>query len=115
VALYYCAIAGKILLARQAGTNQTVDAQWTISTDVNINMGFEIIGEITNIETIAVGRSIREVARLQKVYGPGRWRKLKGMATVRLSDGTVSEAEVHWYEAHGIGKKEIKIKRILWE
>jgi hypothetical protein len=78
-------------------------------------MGFEIIGEITSVETIAVGRSIREVARLQKVYGPGRWRKLKGMATVRLSDGTVSEAEVHWYEAHGIGKKEIKIKRILWE
>ena len=78
-------------------------------------MNFEIIEEITNIETIAVGSSIREVARLRKVYGAGRWRKLKGIAMVRLSDGTICEAEVHWYEAHGIGKKEIKIKRILWE
>jgi len=78
-------------------------------------MGFEIIGEITNIEAIAVGSSIREIARLRKVYGGGRWRKLKGRAMVRLPDGTICEAEVHWYEAHGIGKKEIKIKRILWE
>jgi hypothetical protein len=78
-------------------------------------MNFEIIGEITNIETIAVGSSIREVARLRKVYGAGRWRKLKGIATIRLADGTIYEAAVHWYEAHGIGKKEIKIKRILWE
>jgi hypothetical protein len=78
-------------------------------------MNFEIIGEITNIETIAVGSSIREVARLRKVYGAGRWRKLKGIATIRLADGTIYEAEVHWYEAHGIGEKEIKIKRILWE
>jgi hypothetical protein len=78
-------------------------------------MNFEIIGEITDIETIAVGSSIREVARLRKVYGAGRWRKLKGIAMIRLPDGTICEAEVHWYEAHGIGKKEIKIKRILWE
>jgi len=78
-------------------------------------MNFEIIGEITNIETIAVGSSIREIARLRKVYGAGRWRKLKGMAMVRLSEGTICKAEVHWYEAHGIGKKETKIKRILWE
>jgi len=78
-------------------------------------MNFEIIGEITNIETIAVGSSIREVARLRKVYSAGRWRKLKGIATIRLADGTIYEAELHWYEAHGIGKKEIKIKRILWE
>jgi len=78
-------------------------------------MNFEIIGEITNIETIAVGSSIREVARLRKVYGAGRWRKLKGTATIRLADGMIYEAEVHWYEAHGIGKKEIRIKRILWE
>jgi len=78
-------------------------------------MNFEIIGEITNIETIAVGSSIREVARLRKVYGAGRWRKLKGIATIRLADGMIYEAEVHWYEAHGIGKKEIRIKRILWE
>ena len=78
-------------------------------------MSFEIIGEIANIETIAVGGSIREIARLRRVYGSGRWRKLKGIATVRLSDGTICEAEVHWYEAHGIGRKEEKIKSVLWE
>jgi hypothetical protein len=77
-------------------------------------MKFEIIGEIADIETIAVGSSIGEVARLRKVYGAGRWRKLKGMATVCLSDGTICEAEIHWYEAHGIGRKEFKIKHILW-
>lgn len=60
-------------------------------------MKFEIIGEITDIEIIAVGSSIREVARLRKVYGVGRWRKLKGMTTVCLSDGTICEAEIHWY------------------
>jgi hypothetical protein len=78
-------------------------------------VGFEVIGEIVNIETIAVGRSIREIARLQRVYGPGRWRKLKGIATVRLSDGTICRAEVHWYEAYGVGRREEKIKHILWE
>lgn len=77
-------------------------------------MNFEIVGEIISIETIAVGSSIREIVRLRKAYGAGRWRKLKGIAMVRLSDGTMCEAEVHWYEAHGIGKKEFKIKRILW-
>ncbi|MBW4628669.1 MAG: hypothetical protein KME49_24925 [Brasilonema octagenarum HA4186-MV1] len=76
-------------------------------------MDFEIIGEITNIEIIAVGNSIRELERLRKVYGSSRWRKLKGIATISLNDGTVCEAELHWYEAHGIGKKEIKIKYIL--
>lgn len=76
---------------------------------------FEIIGEITDIETIAVGSSIHEIARLRRIYGTGRWRKLKGMATVRLPDSTICEAEIHWYEAHGIGRKETKIKRILWE
>ena len=76
-------------------------------------MNFEIIGKITNIETIAVGNSIREVLRLRKLYGIGRWRKLKGTATICLSDRTVCKAEIHWYEAHGIGKKEIKIKHIL--
>jgi hypothetical protein len=75
----------------------------------------EIVGEITHIATIAVGGSIREIDRLRKMYGHGRWRKLKGRATVRLPDGTDCEAEVHWYEAHGIGKKDIKIKRILSE
>lgn len=78
-------------------------------------MPFEIIGEITEVETIAIGDSIREIGRLRRVYGPGRWRKLKGRAMVRLPDGTISEAEVHWYEAHGIGRQEFKIKRLLRE
>ena len=73
-------------------------------------MDFEIIGQINDIETIAVGSGIRERARLQKRYGRGRWRKLKGIAQVRLPNGSIRLAEVHWYEAHGIGKKEFKIK-----
>ncbi len=76
-------------------------------------MYFEIIGDITNIETIAVVHSIRELKRLQKQYGKGRWRKLKGVAKVRLQNGDIYIAEVHWYEAHGIGKKKMKIKKIL--
>lgn len=76
-------------------------------------MNFEIIGDITNIEIIAVGNSIRELERLRKTYGSGRWRKLKGFAIISLDDGSIYEAELHWYEAHGIGKKEIKIKRFL--
>jgi hypothetical protein len=76
-------------------------------------LNFEIIGDITNIEIIAVGNSIGELERLRKTYGSGRWRKLKGFATISLDDGSIYEAELHWYEAHGIGKKEIKIKRFL--
>lgn len=78
-------------------------------------MEFEIVGNITDIETIAVGSSIREIARLRKIYGRGPWRKLKGIAIVRLPDGTLRKAEIHWYEAHGIGRKEIKVKRLLPE
>ena len=73
-------------------------------------MDFEFIGKIQNIETIAAGRGIRDLVRLRKQYGKGRWRKLKGLATVRLKDGTIHTAEVHWYEAHGIGRKEFKLK-----
>jgi hypothetical protein len=76
-------------------------------------MSFEIIGEITEIETIAVGNAIREIARLRKRYGYGRWRKLKGIALIRLPSGRIRQAELHWYEAHGIGKKEFKRKRYL--
>ena len=75
--------------------------------------GFEIISEIVGIEVIAVGNSIRDLPHLVQAYGPGRWRKLKGSATVRLTSGRVRRAELHWYEAHGIGKKDIKIKRYL--
>ena len=76
-------------------------------------MGFEVVGPLRNAETLAVGRSIRELARLRRTYGRGRWRKRKAIATVRLRDGLVCEAEVHWYEAAGIGKRELKIKRLL--
>jgi hypothetical protein len=78
-------------------------------------MDFEVIGEITEVETFAVGNAIRELPRLRRIYGPGRWRKRKGVAHIRLSDGSICKAEVHWYEAHGIGRKEVKIKRYLDE
>ena len=76
-------------------------------------MNFTIISEITNIEIIAVSNSIRDLERLNKTYGKGRWRKLKGVATIRLDNGRIRVAELHWYEAHGIGKKEIKRKFYL--
>ncbi len=73
-------------------------------------MDFEIIGEITNIEIIAAGTGVRDRTRLRKLYGRGRWRKLKGIARVRLKSGRIRLAEVHWYEAHGVGKREFKLK-----
>jgi len=76
-------------------------------------MYFEIVSEITDIEMIAKGRGIHDLARLRKKYGPGNWRKLKGRATVRMADGNIYSAEIHWYEAQGIGRKKFKIKRIL--
>ena len=79
-----------------------------------MSISFEIIGDISEIEPIVIGKSIREIARLRKSYGSGRWRKMKGKATIRLSDGIICKAELHWYEAHGIGRKDIKIKKIFW-
>ena len=76
-------------------------------------MHFELLSPRTQIETFAVGSQIREIARLRKLYGHGRWRKRKGIANVRLSDGSLHVAEIHWYEATGIGRKEYKIKRLL--
>ena len=76
-------------------------------------MHFEIIGKVENIEMIAVGGRIRDIMRLRKQYGPARWRKLKVVARVRLLSGRLCNAELHWYEAHGIGRKKMKIKRIL--
>jgi hypothetical protein len=76
-------------------------------------VGFTVIGEIEDIETFALGRGIRELRRLRKKYGPGRWRKRKGVATIRLADGFVARAELHWYEATGIGRRELKIKRYI--
>ena len=76
-------------------------------------MHFEIIGNITNIEIIAIGNKIHILPLLRKRYGTGRWRKLKGIASVRLFDGTVRVAELHWFEAQGIGRRKIRIKRFL--
>jgi hypothetical protein len=73
-------------------------------------MDFEIVSEITDIETIAVGTGIRDRVRLRKTYGKGRWRKLKGIAQIRLLNGAIRLAEIPWYEAHGIGKREFKFK-----
>jgi hypothetical protein len=74
---------------------------------------FELIGTVENVEPIAIGGRIRVLARLRKTHGSGRWRKLKGIGRVRLLDGSEWFAELHWYEAHGIGKKEMKVKRLL--
>ena len=74
---------------------------------------FEVISEISEIETIAVGTAIHDLARLRKQYGPGRWRKVKGIAMIRLRTGRIHRAELHWYEAHGVGRKELKRKRYL--
>jgi hypothetical protein len=81
--------------------------------DGSMEQDFEIISEIISVDTIAVGNSIRDLRRLVESYGAGRWRKLKGVATVRLMNARVRRVELHWYEAHGIGKKDFKIKRYL--
>jgi hypothetical protein len=73
-------------------------------------VNFQILDRVTGVETIAAGAAIREIKRLRRVYGAGRWRKRKGIVRVRLHDGAVRLAEVHWYEASGIGKREFKIK-----
>ncbi|MBI1367512.1 MAG: hypothetical protein GC162_02545 [Planctomycetes bacterium] len=76
-------------------------------------MHFKVIPPITDVQTIAVGAAIREIERLRKTYGSARWRKCKGNARVQFADGIIVKAELHWYEAHGIGRKEIKIKRLI--
>ena len=78
-------------------------------------MDFELVGELTQLESSVIGKAIRESPRLRRIYGGSRWRKRKGVARVRLGDGSVFWAEVHWYEAHGIGRVEMKIKRFLDE
>jgi hypothetical protein len=76
-------------------------------------MDFKILSSTTNEETIAVGKAIRELKRLVRIYGKGRWRKRKGIARIQLADGSTGLAELHWYEASGVGRKEFKIKRYL--
>ena len=74
---------------------------------------FEIVSDIRATEIIASGHGIHILSRLVRLYGRANWRKMKGLATVRLEDGTITEAEVHWFEAHGIGKRRMKIKRLI--
>jgi len=76
-------------------------------------MEFEILGEIRGAETIATGRGVYIRRYLERTYGKGRWRKMRGMSTVRLAGGTIVEAEIHWFEAHGIGRKDFKIKKVI--
>ena len=76
-------------------------------------MHFEVVGEVNEVEVIATGRGIRRLKSLRKRHGGRRWRKLKGIATVRLTTGSIRKAEVHWYEAHGVGRKGWKIKRFV--
>jgi hypothetical protein len=78
-----------------------------------VAVDFRIVGPISNIEIIARGHGIQNLRRLKRVYGGTRWRKLKGIAKIRLSNGEIRLAELHWYEAHGIGKKELKRKKYL--
>lgn len=76
-------------------------------------MHFEVIGKIEHVQIIAIGGRIRDILKIQKLYGAGRWRKLKGEALVRVASGSLRRAEIHWYEAHGIGRKNMKIKRFI--
>jgi hypothetical protein len=76
-------------------------------------MDFELIGDVMEVETIAAGHGIRDLPRLRRLYGKGHWRKMKGKASIRLRNGRIRLAELHWYEAHGIGKKEFKRKKYL--
>ena len=75
--------------------------------------GYRLRSAITNVQVIAVGRAIRDLTKLKKAYGKGRWRKLKGTALVELETGEVFRAELHWYEAHGIGRRDMKVKQEL--
>lgn len=76
-------------------------------------MEFEILGEIKDVEKIATGRGVYIRRCLERTYGKGRWRKMKGIATVQLADGTICEAEIHWFEAHGVERRDFKIKRVI--
>ena len=78
-------------------------------------MKFELVGSIANVEVIAAGRGVKIRSYLNKAYGDARWRKMKGTATVRLPSGALRTVELHWYEAHGMGKRDVKIKRYLDE
>jgi hypothetical protein len=78
-------------------------------------MEFEVVSSLSDVEVVASGPGVRVRSYLRKAYGQGRWPKMKGTATVRLPNGALRAVELHWYEAHGIGKRELKIKRYLEE
>jgi hypothetical protein len=96
------------LRSSQQGDSSRPD-RWLQSLGVD----FELVGSLTDTETIAAGRGIRDRTRLRRLYGKGYWRKMKGTARIKLRNGKIRLAEIHWYEAHGIGKKELKRKRYL--
>src|SRR2546422_7355199 len=101
------------MLLRGAPVNARIRLCICLALGGTLGMDFELVGDLTDVETIATGRGIRELPRLRRLYGKGRWRKMKGSARIRLRDGRIRLTELHWYEAHGIGKKEFKRKRYL--
>ena len=80
---------------------------------MTVAVDFELVGEITDVDTIAAGKGLRDLPRLRRLSGRGYWRTMKGNARIRLRNGRIRLAELHWYEAHGIGKKEFKRKTYL--
>ena len=76
-------------------------------------MRFRIVGSLSQVETIATGRAIRTLKELRKRFGRGRWRKMKGVATIELERGAIRKAELHWYEVHGVGRVLMKVKRYV--
>lgn len=80
---------------------------------INGKLKFTILGQLSDIETLAVGTGIRDRQRLERIYGKGRWKKKKGIGDIKLEAGETVKAEIHWYEAHGIGKIEHKVKRLI--
>jgi hypothetical protein len=103
------------VLARCSVFHVSLLDNWLAARHGLVGWRFEILGEIIDIQTIAISVGIREIARLRKQYGRGRWRKRKGIARIRLANSRIRLAELHWYEAHGIGRMEIKRKRYLSE
>jgi hypothetical protein len=99
--------------AERSSAERLCGPEFLTGTLFEMKHGFHDVGPIRDIAIIAAGKAIRERKRLWKAYGKGRWRKLKGIATIKFSDGATCQAEIHWYEAHGIGAKEHKIKRIV--
>lgn len=102
-----------IAAAAAGGYATTVELDPRQRTRHGRGVDFRIVGDLRDLEPIAKGAGIRDRERLNKSYGTGRWRKLKGFAIVRLENGALRNVEFHWYEAHGIGRREMRIKRYL--